>query len=319
MNKTRIPIFFASDDRYLPYLAVTLASIEEYASDEYIYDINVLTTGFSEENRKKLGGMRLPHLDVKLHNLEALIGGIRGHLTKRLRDYYSESIFYRIFIPSLFPKLERAIYLDCDIILQDDIAKLYFTDIGDNILGVVRDECIAPIPDFCDYVDRVVGAPEGKYFNSGVLLINAVRFREEKIEKKIMHLLERYNFPTVAPDQDYLNYLCRGKVHYFSHGWNKQAGEGDLPDEEIHLIHFNMFNKPWHYDNVKYEERFWKIANKTPFAAWLAAEKENYTDSDRAADMEGGARLIGSTVEIMRDKCSFCDVLESDYFEGVKL
>ncbi len=319
MQKTRIPIFFASDDNYLPYLAVTLLSIEEFANDSFIYEINILTTGISEQNEKMLKNLDVPHLDVKTVNLENSISSIRDKLRKRLRDYYSESIYYRIFIPSLFPELEKAIYLDCDIVLRDDIAKLYFTDIGDNILGAVRDECIAPIPDFCEYVDKVVGAPEGIYFNSGVLLINARRFREEKIEKKLIHLLNKYNFPTVAPDQDYLNYLCRGNVYYFEHGWNKQPSEREFAEEDIHLLHFNMFNKPWHYYGVKYEDKFWRVADKTPYADWLRKKRENYTDADKDADMASGAKLIGATVEIMNEKCSFCDVIPDNYFDGVKL
>ncbi len=319
MQKTKIPIFFASDDNYLPYLAVTLRSIEEYASDEYIYDINILTTGISEKNASELAKLDTPHLDIKTVNLEDCISKIRERIKKRLRDYYSESIFYRVFIPSLFPELKRAIYLDCDIVLTDDIAKLYFTDIGDNILGAVRDECIAPIPEFKEYVDKVVGAPEGIYFNSGVLLINAERFRAEKIEKKLLHLINKYNFPTVAPDQDYLNYLCRGKVHYFEHGWNKQPSGAEFAECDIHLLHFNMFNKPWHYSGVKYEEKFWQIAEKTPFAEWLKKEKARYTDDERAADMASAKKLIAATVEILEEKTSFKDVIPDGYFEEVKL
>ena len=135
MTKTRIPIFFATDDNYFKYLAVTLSSIESYASDEYIYDIKILSTGLSKENEKAISELNFPHLSVSVVNVDEKMKRIRSHISKRLRDYYSESIFYRIFIPHLFPHLEKAIYLDCDIVLKDDVSKLYFTDIGDNILG----------------------------------------------------------------------------------------------------------------------------------------------------------------------------------------
>ncbi len=317
--KQRIPIFFASDDNYLPYLTVTLASIEKYASDSYIYDIRVLTTDISEDGKSFLASLDMPHLNIEVVNLEDRMKTVRAEIRKTLRDYYTESIFYRIFIPHLFPHLKKAVYLDCDIVLQDDIAKLYFEDIGDNILGVVRDECIAPIPDFAVYVDKVVGAPEGYYFNSGVLVINIDRFREEKIEAKLVHLLKTFNFPTVAPDQDYLNHLCRGKVHYFSHGWNKQPHQNSkFSNSDIHLIHFNMFNKPWHYDDVLYEDRFWEIADETPVSEWLRKEKASYTDEKRKEDEAAAKKLIGATVEIFNAKCSFCDVISPDYFKEME-
>ena len=316
MTKTRIPIFFATDDNYFKYLTVTLDSLEKYASDEYIYDIKILATGLSDENVQLTNKLNLPHLSISIVNVDERMKKIRNNIAKRLRDYYSESIFYRIFIPHLFPELEKAIYLDCDIVLKDDVAKLYFTDIGDNILGAVSDESIAPIPEFCTYVDEVVGSPEGIYFNSGVLLINAKKFREERTEEKLLYLINKYNFQTVAPDQDYLNFLCRGRVYYFDKGWNKQPNQNlEFNEDKIHLIHYNMFNKPWHYRGVKYEEYFWEAAKGTPFYDSLVSELEAYTDEERARDMEGAKKLIEATVEILKERCSFCHVIDKDYFE----
>jgi len=319
MTKTKIPIFFATDDNYFKYLAVTLSSIEMHASDEYIYDVKILSTGLSEENARAVKSLGFPHLSVNVVNVDEKMKKLRSNVTKRLRDYYSESIFYRIFISHLFPNLDKAIYLDCDIVVNDDIAKLYFTDLGENILGAVPDESIAPIPEFCVYVDKVVGAPEGKYFNSGVLLINAKKFREEDVEEKLLHLIDEYNFHTVAPDQDYLNYLCRGRVHYFDIGWNKQPNQNvDFDEDKIHLIHYNMFNKPWHYYGVKYEEYFWRAAKDTPYHDELLKMREAYSDEERKNDIAGAEKLVAATVEILRDECSFCHVIGKDYFDKKK-
>ena len=319
MTKTKIPIFFATDDNYFPYLTVTLASIEANASDEYIYDVKILATALSEENTRIANNLDFPHISVSIVNVDDKMKRIRSNIAKRLRDYYSESIFYRIFIPHLFPKLDKAIYLDCDVVLKDDIAKMYLTDIGDNVLGAIPDESIAPIPEFVSYVDEVIGSPEGVYFNSGVLVINAKKFREDKIEEKLLHLINKYNFLTVAPDQDYLNFLCRDKVYYFDKGWNKQPNQNTEFDEgKIHLIHYNMFNKPWRYFGVKYEEYFWQFAKKTPFYKTLLKSREKYTEEERRRDMEGGLKLIASTVDILEQKCSFCHVIDANYFENTE-
>lgn len=318
MTKPRIPIFFATDDNYLPYLSVTLASIEAHASDEYIYDVKILSTGLCEDNVALIKTLDAPHLSVEVVNLEERVGKIRRDLRLRLRDYYSETIYYRIFIPALFPHLERAIYLDCDIVLNDDIANMYFTEIGDSILAAVSDESIAPIPEFCTYVDEVIGSPEGIYFNSGVLLINIKRFREERVEEKLLSLLTEYNFRTVAPDQDYLNYICRGRVHYLDSVWNKQPARVEgLSDSEIRLIHFNMFNKPWHYEGVPYEEYFWLYAKKSPFYERIRLAFERYTEEDRERDAEGARNLLAATADILNEKCSFCHVIGKSYFDEV--
>ena len=317
MTKKRIPIFFATDDNYFPYLTVTLASIEENADDNYIYDVKILTASLSEEARKTACKLTFPHISLSIVNVDEKMKRIRSHISKRLRDYYSESIFYRIFIPHLFPKLDKAVYLDCDIVLKDDIAKLYNTNIGESILGAVADESIAPVPEFCSYVKNIIGVPNGKYFNSGVLVINAKKFREEKIEEKLLHLIDEYNFRTVAPDQDYLNYLCKNKVYYYDMGWNKQPNQNlNFSEEKIHLIHYNMFNKPWHYKGVKYEEHFWHAAKSTPYYKMLLHQRESFSEADRISDYNGAQKLIKETVNIMKEKCSFCDIIGENYFEN---
>lgn len=308
----RIPIFFAADNNYLPYLAVTVQSISDHGTDGNIYDIKILTNGFSEENLKKLNSMSLERVEIEIIDITKAVDGHRNHLRARLRDYYSESIFYRVFIGSLFPSLDRAIYIDCDIVLVDDIAKLYDADIGDCILGAVADESIPGVPEFCTYVDKWVGVPADKYINSGVLLMNLTEFRRAEIEKKITQYASKYNFDTVAPDQDYLNFLCRGRIHYLDYTWNKQPKrELATPVSELHLIHYNMFNKPWHYEGVLYEEEFWRVADKTPFADFLHSVLREYSDEQRAKDEAGAVMLVSNAARLTNEPGGFAETLSA--------
>ena len=306
----RIPIFFASDDIYLPYLAVTVKSISDHGTEGNIYDIKVLTNGLSRENQDKLMNMELQRTSIEVIDINEVFDNHRNHLRARLRDYYSESIFYRVFIASLYPELDKAIYIDCDIVLVDDIAKLYDTDIGSCVLGAVADECIPDTPEFCDYVDKWVGTPADKYINSGVLLMNLEQFRSMRIEKKITEYASRYNFDTVAPDQDYLNFLCRDRIYYLDYTWNKQPNpERPTPVSELHLIHFNMFKKPWHYSDVLYFEEFWRVADTTPFKDYLHFEFDSYTDEQRHKDINGAKMLLENAARLSKEKNGFASVL----------
>ena len=293
-------IFFASDTNYLPYLSCAISSLSEHASGSEHYNIHILTTDFSAEalsETKKLIGS---NITVTVHDLSEKIASIKAELAVRLRDYYSDSIYYRIFIPNMFPKLEKAVYLDADIILNDDVANLYDIDLGDNLIGAVTDESVVGIPVFCDYVKRQIGLERASdYFNSGVLLMNLDAMREIGLEEKFVYLLKTFNFDTVAPDQDYLNLLCHGRVHYLDRGWNKHPIAGnEIAREDLHLMHYNMFNKPWHYYGVENEDLFWNTAKRTPFAAQLAVARRSYTDKERNADLEGAKRLLLSAQRI---------------------
>ena len=53
MNK-EIPIFFAIDNGYIPFLAVTLQSVIENANKNYNYAIRILHTNVKKENIDKI-------------------------------------------------------------------------------------------------------------------------------------------------------------------------------------------------------------------------------------------------------------------------
>ena len=310
MNKRHVYIFMAADDNYIPYLIVTAKSISLHSSDEYIYDLTVLNNGLEPQNVRKLRHLELKNVHISLVNVEKSLDVFGGDLSTRLRDYYSEAIFYRMFIASMYPRLSHAVYIDCDVVLVDDIAKLYFTDIGDNILGAVADESIPAVPEFCDYVENWVGIPADRYINSGVLLMNLKAFRQNEIAERFERLVTEYNFDTVAPDQDYLNYLCRGKIHYLDGGWNKQPKPDNVaPIEGLHLIHYNLYNKPWHYGGLPYENAFWDVARMTPYYSDIVAGFVEYGDDDKAKDAEGGRRLIERAAELARSRGGFAETL----------
>ncbi len=44
-NLEVIPVFFATDDNYIPFLDVAIGSLIENASKNYFYDIHILNTG----------------------------------------------------------------------------------------------------------------------------------------------------------------------------------------------------------------------------------------------------------------------------------
>ncbi len=317
-----VSVFFASDDKYLPYLEVSLSSLFENCDRDARYDVHILSSGISKggirEVRRTVGN----NIKITVDDVSEYIAPIKEALGVRLRDYYSESIYYRLFIASMYPELHRAVYLDSDVVLLDDVARLYNAPLDGCILGAVTDESVISNPVFCDYVKSYIGTKDERdYFNSGVLVMDLDKFREERLLEKFLYLLREYNFHTVAPDQDYLNYLTAGKVKYLSAGWNKHAIPGrDIDKSELHLVHFNMFNKPWHYEGVPYEELFWHYAESTPALDELLRARESYSEQSKSQDMASAMRLLASAEEIFKTKeplCSVADRALKEFYAGV--
>ena len=306
-----IPIFFSSDKNYLPYLAVAIQSIKESANDSYFYDIKILCEGFDKEFDRAVKKYRAKNVGVSFCDVSGKIKEIKDDLRVSLRDYYTVSIFYRMFIASLFPTLDKAIYIDCDIVLVSDIADLYEKDVDGYVLGACTDQVVSVHEAFKVYVENALGIKQTQYFNSGVLLMNLKEYRAQKIEQKFLYLLKKYNLESVAPDQDYLNVLCKDRVLYLDAGFDRMPTEHPA-DYPIYLIHYNMFNKPWLYDNVRYGEYFWKYAKNTEFYRTLKNMQKNYPDEKKAADLKAGKILLDNSFKIAEYDKTFKTVMESE-------
>ncbi len=286
--KKIVPIFYAADENYMPYLAVALLSLKETKSAEYDYKIHVLYTGELGEAAKKIQKMEEENFTVSFEDVTEKINRITDCI--HCRDYYTPAIYYRLMIPEMFPQYDKVLYMDCDTVLLEDVAKLYTIDIGDNYIGAVADQAVAAVPQFVEYTKNALGIDAKNYFNSGVIVMNLKKFREIDFYDKFNAVLRSYDF-TVAPDQDCLNLICKDKVHYYDGGWNQMPIAG-LNDKKPMLIHYNLTMKPWHYDGVLYEEYFWDYAAKTEFLDVIKKAKANYTPRQMSQDAEGGKKLV---------------------------
>jgi len=195
-----IPIFFAADDNYVPFLAVSIKSMLDNASKYYFYNIYILTEGISIENQKRLEKYQTQNSKIHFVELSSYITKIKDRLASTLRDYYTESIFYRIFIAALHPELKKAIYLDCDIVVLGDISKLYNTNLGDNILGAVTDDVISGNEDFKIYAKYAVGVDHTQYFNSGVLVMNLEEYRKQNRRREQKQVINDVIRPKYTKD-----------------------------------------------------------------------------------------------------------------------
>ena len=291
-QKEIIPIFFAADENYLPYLAVALCSLKENASKKYAYEIYILNAGVSCEAEAKIKKYEDDTFKVTFVDVSKEMESVKSSL--QIRDYYTGATYYRIFIAEMFPQLDKAIYIDSDVVVPGDISEFYHKEIGDNLVGAIADEAVASVPEFRLYTKEVLGIDAQNYFNAGVLLMNLKKFRESNFYGGFCDLLKAYKF-TVAQDQDYLNVLCAGQVAYFDKEWNKMpiGGVGITPK----LIHYNLTMKPWHYETTLYKEYFWLYAKQTEDYDVILKALDSYTDAQKQRDVECEKGLIALCVK----------------------
>lgn len=307
--KKVIPIFFTADNGYAPYLAVAIHSLAVNASAKYDYKIIVLHEKMSRDNQDKIMALGNENVSIVFNEMKHGLEDITDRMSNRLRcDYFTLTIYFRLFIPTMFPEYDKGIYIDSDVVIPGDISKMYETELGDNLIGACRDFSIQKIPELCKYMDNGVGVGRDKYINSGVLLMNMKRLREVEIEKEFLRLLNKYHFDTIAPDQDYLNTMCYGKITYLDECWDAMPRDNTPELETPMLIHYNLFSKPWCYDDVAYESYFWKYANETPYIEEIIKHKSTYSDEQKKSDRDCLEVLIKRANEISEAEENFCTV-----------
>ena len=126
------------------------------------------------------------------------------------------------------------------------------------------------------------------------------KMRKLKYLSTMIDLIKRYDADLVAPDQDYLNVILRGKVMHPDPVWNAEPVK-DLP-RNTKLVHFNLFNKPWHYKNVPCERIFWKAAKGTGFYGDLKRQQEAFDEDKQKADHEKVGALIQKAARLAKSK-----------------
>ena len=270
MQRQIIPIIFATNNGYAPYAGVSIESLIKNSSKDYFYDITVFHTDLNEDNKALFLSMQGENYSVKPLCVTRFI-------EKELKLMYtnfhfSKEMFYRILIPSVFENYNKAIYLDCDTVVLGDIAELYETDLEGNVIAAANDIMHTRAK---EYVIKDLGMDVKKYINSGVLVIDCEKFREQKIKEKFFaELAVRSSLK--YPDQDLINIVCANNIKYLPRKWNyiwhyhtiKSDPTLNLPEEELEqylkdaedigLLHFTSAVKPWNNRTLALSKHFWK-------------------------------------------------------------
>ena len=290
-----VPIFITINNDYAPYAAAAIHSLTQHANKNRYYRVIILHDGLSWVNRVRLRSLVTKNCAVQFKKItnSLYLRVVIKYVAKRkgMGDFFSKAVyFYRFFIPLLFPRYEKAVYIDSDTILRGDIGKLFDMEMGENTVMAMIDPKVTVIPEFRDYVDFALNVPHTEYVNDGVMLMDLRKMRKMKYLSQMVEIIKKYDADLVAPDQDYLNVILKGKIGHFGSEWNAE------PTEEFNkgtmLVHFNLFNKPWHYKKVPGEKIFWNAARGTGFYGDLKRQQEAFDDTKQKSDQEKVGALI---------------------------
>ncbi len=290
MRNKVIPIFFACDDAYYKYTAVTLQSIMENANPNYNYKAYILNVDVKESTKEIAKTVIKDNFELEFVDVADYYDSIRDNLP--VRDYYTKTTYFRLFIAEMFPEYDKAIYIDSDTIITGDISEFYNTNLGDALVGACNEQAMIQVPVYGDYVEKNLGLDRNNYFNAGHILINCKLFRDECVLDQFINLLNVYECK-VTQDEDYLNIICSNRVKWINQGWNTESFRGlkvVVKPEDIKMIHYLMWGKPWKCDS-EFSNLFWQYAEMVPFYSEIKAVRDSVTEESLKKDMKGAEGL----------------------------
>lgn len=283
-----VPVFLTINSAYAPYAAAAIHSLTQHVDPKRYYRVIILHDGLNLVNRWRLRNLVTRNVAIQFKKMtrSLYLKAIVAYCTRRQKgagDFFSSAVYYyRAFIPLLFPLYKKAVYIDSDTILRGDIGELFDIDLGDKALAAMVDPKVTAIPEFRDYVDNAVGVPHTEYVNSGVQVMDLRKMRKMRYLSTMIELIKKYDADLVAPDQDYLNIILKGQILHLEPIWNAEPVK-DLP-RNVKLVHFNLFNKPWHYKDVPCERIFWNAAKGTGFLGDLKRQQAAFDIEKQKAD-----------------------------------
>ena len=310
MNSDLIPIFYACDDNFVKYTIVSLHSMMKNASRECRYRVHILYTDISEKMQRQVLEMQNEIFEIRFVDVSDYLRSISDKLP--LRDYYSKTTYYRLFIAEMFPEYQKAIYIDSDTVVQGDISKFYHQKIKDAYVGACHEQAMVQVDEYGTYVEKVIGISRYNYFNAGLILINCEQFRLKFVLDKFIDYLHYYNF-VVTQDEDYLNLICKDHVYWIDQRWNTEVFcEIAYPIEEANLLHYIMTSKPWHYQDCPHGDIFWKYARETKVYGEILDVLNSYTEEEKEKDAAVLENLVKLAVKETEREDNFLNRINRD-------
>lgn len=298
VSSKQIPVVLASDRNYVMPLAVAVCSTAANCDSRRTLVFSVIQSGIDHEDRalveRSLNGIRFPSariewIDVPVRRLAGL----------KLAHRYTTALTYaRLLIPELLPSsVRKAIYLDCDTVVNEDIGELFDIDLQGKSLLAARDYSTTTVSDrngLRNY--RELGIPaDAHYFNAGVLVIDVANWRNNGTTEALFEYLKTYERIIQMADQEALNAVLFDDWLELDYRWNWQIPWRNyrngrvpppwLPDRTRQsLVHFTTSEKPWlpgcDYDEKKY---FFEYLDRTEWAGWRVGwANEIYGRASRA-------------------------------------
>ncbi|KAL6187909.1 hypothetical protein ACLB2K_039304 [Fragaria x ananassa] len=260
-NPSIIHIAMTLDSTYLRGSVAGVFSVLQHATCPENIVFHFIATRHRRDDLRRVITATFPYLNFRLYHFDCNL--VRGKISYSVRRALDQPLNYaRIYLADLLPSgVRRIIYFDSDLIVVDDVAKLWRIDLGRRVLGA-PEYCHANFTNYftAKFWSNAALAAEfsGRsacYFNTGVMVIDLWKWREGRYTEKLEHWMsvqKRHRIYELGSLPPFL-LVFAGDVEGVEHRWNQHGLGGDnleglcrdLHPGPVSLLHWSGKGKPW--------------------------------------------------------------------------
>lgn len=269
----------ASDDHYLPHCATMLQSLVAHNPSTKFTLHFMHGAALNPQGKEKLS-KHLHNLNIKTNWITIADEQVNQLPTQ---GYLSKVVWYRILMPELLHKVDRVLFLDCDLIVNDDIALLWETNVDHQYFAAVTNVVEKR---FANRAQALGLEGPHQYFNAGVALWNLKQMRAEKFSEAVIQYAQKNAAKLLWLEQDAMNALFSARRVHLHPRWNVQNGIiykawgcRCLNKEELEkalskpaIFHFEggEAGKPWHLlCTHPHKKLYLKYRRQTPWPFFI--------------------------------------------------
>lgn len=254
-----IHIAYLSDSKYLPYTMVSLNSAIMNKNYKKIYHIHLLALDFTTKDIQKIKTMEQKNVKIDVYNISKKELDL-SHLG-RFASF--DTALQKIFIAEMLPFVDKVLYLDADTIVQQDLSQLYNTNLKEQYVAAVKDGLMYQYP---EHIEELPLKNPNFYFNSGVMLMNLKKIREDNLQRKALIYFNTHN--EIFGDQDIFNVIFSNKVQALSYRYNCNSVFFEEKGIEF-LADFYQESMPENPLNVYTNASILHFAGYKPWTQWF--------------------------------------------------
>lgn len=201
-------IVLHSSDLFSAVLVVSMVSIMENNKDEQRIDFYIIEHEISEKHKGMIAGMVEKYPNSFVHFIPMPDINIKFGLgLKMIKSIWLFDSYSRLFLGTLLPSdIERVLYLDCDTLCNGCLHDFYYMDLEDNYVAGVID-CLSDA-----YYELFGMDKTSRYCNSGMLLFNLKKWREDNMEETVASYVRSKNGYVFFMEQSVVNILLQNKI-----------------------------------------------------------------------------------------------------------